>query len=61
VVYQASGRARARRTGGMKLRVRIGGVGQHIWCRRRALATFHGVVQGIAVGNIDECPATELW
>jgi Transposase len=27
------------------------------WCRRRALATFHGVVQGVAVGNIDECSA----
>ena len=27
------------------------------WCQRRALATFHGVVQGIAVGNIDEYSA----
>jgi hypothetical protein len=48
--------------GGMKLRGRIGGVDQVHWCRRRALATFHGVVQRIAVGNIDECSAAaELW
>src|SRR6202022_4169363 len=32
------------------------------WCRRRALASFHGVVQGVAVGNIDERAATaERW
>ena len=41
--------------GGMKLRVTIGR-STH-WYRRRALATFHGVVQGVAVGNIDECAA----
>jgi hypothetical protein len=35
---------------------------QDTLARRRALATFHGVVQGIAVGNIDECPAAaEVW
>jgi len=43
--------------GAMKLRVGIGGVNQHIGDRRRALATFHRLVQGVAVGNIDECAA----
>src|SRR5271166_7204774 len=28
------------------------------WCRRQALPTLHCVVQGVAVGNIDERAAT---
>jgi hypothetical protein len=39
-------------TGGMKLRVSISGINQHY--RPRALAAFHGLVQGVAVGNINE-------
>ena len=39
-------------TVGMKLRVCIGGINQHIGMR--ALAAFHGLVQGIPVGDIDE-------
>jgi hypothetical protein len=32
------------------------------WCRRRALTTLHGVVQRVAIGNINECAAAaELW
>src|SRR5262245_8454779 len=57
VVYQASGRGRRYEIASPHRRRRPA----H-WCRRRALATLHGVVQGIAVGNIDECSAAaELW
>ena len=41
-------------TGGMKWRVSIGGINQHIGIDREQLAAFHGLVQGIAVSNIDE-------
>ena len=41
-------------TGGVKLRVGIGGLNQHIGIDREQLAAFHGLVQGIAVGNIDK-------
>jgi hypothetical protein len=32
----------------------ISGIDQHIGIDRKQLAAFHGLVQGVAVGNIDE-------
>jgi hypothetical protein len=42
----------------MKLGVNIGGINKHRYYRReRQLEPFDGLVQPIAVGNINECSA----
>jgi hypothetical protein len=40
----------------MELGINISGIPAH-WARLPALAAFHGLIQRIAVGNIDECTA----
>jgi hypothetical protein len=46
----------ARASRGRRYEIALGGVDQHIGVDGGALATFHGVVQGIAVGNVDDRP-----
>ena len=48
--------------GAVKLRIGISSVNQHIGIDSEQLATFHGLVKRLAVGNIDQCAsAAERW
>jgi hypothetical protein len=48
--------------GAVKLGIGISGVHQYIGIDSEQLATFHGLVKCVAVGNIHQCaPAAERW